>query len=255
VRAAAVVLIGLGASLPWLWPRWGGAEREAGAGQGEMQEYTTARGMRLRLRLSDGTHVVLGVASRLRLPRSFGRAGARDLYLDGEAYFDVRYDAARPFRVHTATAVTQDLGTKFSLEGRDADTTARVVVAEGSVELRAQRLPPDRRGALLTAGQLGVLAPSGDALVRSDVDVRRELAWTEGKLVFDDVPLRDALPRLSRWYDLDFTLADSALGARVLTAEFGGEALAETLRLLAATLGVGYERQGRNVILSKRRER
>src|SRR2546429_8326617 len=96
-----------------------------------MREVVTARGQRAELRFGDGSRVLLGVASRLRFPASFGRT--RDVELDGEAYFDVQHDAARPFRVHAAGTVTEDLGTQFVIRSYATDTAVRVVVASGRV--------------------------------------------------------------------------------------------------------------------------
>jgi ferric-dicitrate binding protein FerR (iron transport regulator) len=97
------------------------------------------------------------------------------------------------------------------------------------------------------------LTLSGDATVQVNVDLSRYLAWTEGRLVYDETPLRDALTELGRWYDMDFVLADSTLGARHLTATLAGEAISETLTLLSSTLGVDYERHGRTVTFRSHR--
>jgi transmembrane sensor len=89
-------------------------------------------------------------------------------------------------------------------------------------------------------------------VVSHGVDVDRYTAWTEGRLVFDGVPLRDAIAELGRWYDVDVRLADGALGARRLTAEVQGERLTEVLDAVAAALDLRYERAGRTVTLRAR---
>jgi len=244
--AAAVALVAAG-SLLWL-SRNHRADTSAVA-VGVTREYVTPRGQRATFRLPDGSRVMLGVASKLRYAETTGGSAMRYLQLDGEALFQVKHDATRPFLVRTARAVTRDIGTRFAIRAYPSDTVTRVVVAEGSVELRGDRLPAADRGAVLTAGQLGQLGKSGDALVRSGVDVARYLAWTEGRLVFEDTPLRDVLDQLSRWYDLDFRLADSALGGRRLTATMAGEDMSQTLELLASSLDLRYERHGSTVTL------
>ncbi len=93
-----------------------------------MREYVTARGQRAEFRLKDGTRIVLSVATRLRVPADYG-ARERSLYLEGEAYFDVRHDPGRRFVVHTAHAVTEDLGTRFDVRSYESDSTVQVVVA------------------------------------------------------------------------------------------------------------------------------
>ena len=212
-----------------------------------MREYATAPGQRAMVRLPDGSQVTLSVASRLRYPESFPGAARREIHLEGEAVFEVKHDSRRPFVVHSGDAVTEDLGTTFSVRAYPTDTAVRVVVTEGSVELRARRLPAGRRGVVLVAGQLGELNRNGNTVVRSEANASRYLAWRDGRLTIDDTPLRIALPELSRWYDLHFVLHDPTLGNRILTASFGGDSVTQTLDLVAAALDARYERVGRTV--------
>lgn len=254
VRAAAALLVAAGAGL-WVSQTRGWRDAaDAAPAPAVMREYVTARGQRATFQLPDGSQVILGVASRLRYPVTFGTNGRRDVHLEGEAFFEVEHDERRPFLVHTARGITEDLGTKFAVQEYPSDSAVQVVVAEGSVELRPAGGAPGR-GALLRPGQLGRLTRSGDALVRSDVDLTRYLAWTEGRLIFDDTPLRDALPALGRWYDLDFVLGDSTIGDRHVTATLAAESIAETLKLLSSTLDVRYEHRGRTVTFLPRRDR
>lgn len=249
LRAAAVLAVAASGALLWIaQSRWGPSGPRA-PHDVEMSEYVTARGQRARLRLPDGTQVIVNVASTIRFPASFGRSGDRTVYLEGEAYFDVRHDSRRRFFVHTANSVIEDLGTKFGVRAYDRDTTVQVVVTEGSVELRSSDLPSDRRGALLTEGQVAQLEASGETRVHSDLDVDDYVAWTEGRLVFNDAPLADVLVELGRWYDIDFEVSDSVVAGRSLTASFGHEALAESMKLLASTLDFEYELNDRTVTL------
>jgi transmembrane sensor len=126
------------------------------------------------------------------------------------------------------------------------DTLSHVVVAEGKVAIRPAGSPAGS-GTALSPGDLGKLDASGIATVTSGVNVDRYLAWTKGRLVFDDTPLREVLPQLSHWYDVDFEVADGGLGSRRLTATVAGEALPQTLELLASSLALRYERHDRTV--------
>jgi ferric-dicitrate binding protein FerR (iron transport regulator) len=216
-----------------------------------MRLYATARGERADFHLTDGTRVILGVDSRMRVPADYG-ARDRTIHLEGEAYFEVLHDANRPFLVRTANAVTEDLGTRFAITAYQGDSLAHVVVAEGKVALRPAGSPVGS-GTALSPGDLGKLDASGIATVTSGVDVDRYLAWTKGRLVFDDTPLREVLPQLSHWYDVDFEVTDNALASRRLTATVAGEALPQTLELLASSLGLRYERHDRTVTFYRSR--
>jgi transmembrane sensor len=271
--AAAAAFLVLGSALVWRLETRSEPSRSAAVAATDsvaFREFATARAQRAEIRLSDGTTVFLAPASRLRVPRAYSGA-TREVALDGEAYFTVRHDSAHPFRVHTARSVTEDLGTKFSIRAYAGDSTVRVVVAEGKVALRAARelgvaagrrpssgSPPSRNtgsvaaiaGTELTARQVAVLWPSGRTNVRTVRDVDAYLAWTEGRLVFRNAPLRDVVVELGRWYALDIRLADPSLGARRLTSSFGDEPVSEVLHSLEVTLDLRATRTGDVVRLS-----
>ncbi len=200
--------------------------------------------------MQDGTQVTIAPKSRVRYAADYGRA-RRELYLDGEAYFQVTPDSQRPFRVHTAGSLTEDLGTAFVVRAYADQVATEVVVAEGRVALsRADTAAASRPPALvLEARDLGRLDASGVATRRRGVDVERQLAWTRGVLAFDGAPLGDVVRTLGRWYNVDIRLADSALAARRLTASFQNEPIDLVLHRIALTLGLRVERAGGAALL------
>jgi transmembrane sensor len=210
-----------------------------------MQELATKRGQRAELRLADGTRVILGVNSRLRFPALFNGT-SRTVYLEGEALFDVVHNASKPFFVNTATAVTEDLGTTFVVRAYPGEPEPRVMVSSGRVALRAAHEQRAKARAI-DPGQVGMLGPSGKIVVSNVTESDMYLAWTEGRLVFRDTPLRDVVRELSRWYDIDIHLADDTIGARLLTSRFGDEPLPVVLDRVARTLGLRVEQHDRVV--------
>jgi len=232
--AAAAVLIGVigGGRVLRRAPQW--------------KEYATAAGQRLVIRLRDGTQVTLAPKSRVRYANDYGRS-RRDVSLDGEAFFQVAPDSLRPLRVHTASSVTEDLGTAFVVIAYADQRTTEVVVTEGRVSLsRAETTSP---AVVLGLRDLGRLDASGPATVRRGVDVDRYLAWTKGVLAFDATPLREVMPALERWYNVEIRLSDSALAARRLTATFQNEPIDLVLKRIALTLGLRVERGDGSVFL------
>ena len=209
-----------------------------------MQVATTAPAKRASFRLPDGTRVILGVASVLRYPQTFP-ANSREVQLEGEAYFAVAHEERRPFVVRAGDLVATDLGTEFTVRAYPDDPTPRVVVREGRVAVRPTS--PSGREQVLDPGELGRLV-EGVVMVEP-ADTAASFGWTEGRLVFEDTPLREALPHLGRWFDLEFRLADSAMGDIPLTATLRAVPTAEVLDNLAASLGMRREQHGRTVIL------
>src|SRR5437016_2547795 len=230
------IAAGIGAGAAW----WLDHDARSVAQAPAMREYATARGRRAILRLLDGTEITLNADSRLRAPVTFA-SRRRDVYLEGEAYFRVVHDAARPFVVHTAGGAIRDIGTAFGVRAYGDAARERVAVVEGAVALA---------GTSLRAGQVATLSRTGTIRVLRNARVTDEVAWTRGRLVFTNVPLEEAAERLGRWYDLDVRVIDPALARRPVTGSYGDEPVAQVLTLITAAVGARYEWQGRSVTIS-----
>src|SRR2546425_7836217 len=162
MRVAAMVALLLGSGALW----WSVTRHKPAP----MREFTTARGQRAEMRLADGTRILLSVDSKLRVPGDYG-AAARDVYVDGEAYFEVTHDAAKPFAVHAANALVRDLGTRFGVRAYASEQRVRVVVAEGKVALRSIGAVDTISTPVLTPGDLGRLDASGALSLAQGVNV------------------------------------------------------------------------------------
>lgn len=240
--AAAVAAITIGAAI--LVALNLGSEEKAPENPA-LRVLSTPSGQRASFQLPDSTKVILGVASTLRHPPTFDTS-VREIQLEGEAYFEVAPDSRRPFVVRAGNLVAEDIGTEFLVRAYPEDAAPSVVVRDGRVALRPAAAPPGAASQVLLAGQLGRLDADGRPTVEQ-ADTSASFAWTQGWLVFDAIPLRDAIPQLSRWYDLEFRLADNSLGEAPLTATFRNQPTDEVLQLLAVSLGMSQTRQGRRV--------
>ncbi|HEX8274749.1 MAG TPA: FecR domain-containing protein [Longimicrobiaceae bacterium] len=238
LRAAAAVVLLLGAALAWWSLRERGGAGEPGPAP---RSYATAVGERDSLRLPDGTRVLLGPGSRLEVAAGYGER-AREVALSGEALFEVPHDEARPFTVRAGPALVRDLGTAFDVRA-DGAGGVRVVVTEGAVQLRPAAAPADT-GVVLMRGDRGVLPPAGRARAERAGAREDDLAWTRGRLVFRDAPVERVAADLRRWYGVELRVADPALAGRRLTASFAGEPREQVLRVVALALGAELELRG-----------
>lgn len=209
--------------------------------------YATPRGQRLALSFPDGSRVLLGVDSRLRVPHDYG-VRARAVELEGEAYFTVRRDSARPFFVRTAHGTAEVLGTEFDVRAYPEEASLQVVVAAGGVALRG---PKGGGSVPLTLGprDRGVIDARGGATLTPNVSLDVHLAWTRGMLAFDEAPLASVLAQLERWYDLEFHGEDRSLEEERITISFTTESVDEALTALARVLNVRFTRVHRLVQL------
>lgn len=251
---AAMLLVGIGGGIV-AWRTSRSPIKGAPAMTVPTHEYATARGQRAELTLADGTRIWMSVASRLRVPADYNVA-RRDVYLDGEAYFEVVHDPARPFVVHAPQTVAEDLGTRFVVRAYRDDATAIVTVAEGRVAVRSDR-QTHARGVALERGQAAHVDTAGLITILSLPDAEAaDIGWRDGGLQFRRVPFADVARELERWYDVQITLSDTSMASVPLTARFDNKSLDGVLRALGSTLDVRYERRGREVrFLPPRRAR
>jgi ferric-dicitrate binding protein FerR (iron transport regulator) len=241
IAAAAVLAVGAALAARSLLTDSGGSPASA-----EERVVTVPRGERAKFQLPDGSEVLLGAGSTLRYPRAFPDR-SREVTLEGEAYFTVEHEKGRPFRVQAGDLIATDLGTEFLVQAYPEQAGARVVVRSGTVAVRPVQERDSRKpGRVVRAGEVGRIAADGVPLVQQ-ADTAAYFGWTTGTLVFDGTPLREALPQLSRWYDLDFRLADSSLGSIPLSGRLDQALTPSRLELLAGSVGLEQVRHGRMV--------
>jgi transmembrane sensor len=239
IAAAVAVLLG-GALVARQAARiaWPGHSSLAAVG---FRTITAPAGQRTGVPLPDGSHIMLSPGSTIRYAKAFGTARKREIHLEGEAYFDVAHNEKRPFIVRAGNLTAEDLGTQFVARAYPEDRHGRVIVREGLVGIA---------GAVVSPGEVGYLSAKGEPIVER-ADTASWFAWTRGRLVFDGMPLGEVLPKLSRWYDLDFRLADSSLGDVVLVAALPEQA-DDALDVIALALRLQVRREGRVVTFSAR---
>lgn len=225
------------------------------AAQAPMREVVTGVGERARVRLGDGSTIVLAARSRLGIPADFG-VHAREVETEGEAYFVVAHDSTLPFIVRTRGARTVDLGTRFVVRAYPEDHEVSVVVSEGSV-----MLGPDTDGdsagvpasTLLRPGQKGSLRSGERVPTVAEVDADGYTGWIDGRLAFDNTPLPAVIADLGRWHTTKVVLADSSLAGETLTASLAADSFDDALRTLTTVLALRVERRGDSVLLHRNR--
>lgn len=231
MAAAATLLIVTGASL-LLVPNLPDSGRlTVATGPGEKRD----------IALADGSRIVVAPLSRVEM------LGDRRAKLLGEAYFVIAHDPSRPFRVETADATVQDLGTSFVVRAGSARQPTFVAVEEGVVSLAPATSPTGAEALVLREGESGTMSSAGP--VRGDSATwSRGMAWTRGEIVFDDLPLPEVARELNRWFGITVQLADPSLESRSLTARLSDESVDEIIEAIARSLGVKHTRAGDSVV-------
>lgn len=178
--------------------------------------YATARGEFRKVQLADRSTITINSASEVAVYLT--DVQRRVALAHGEAWFDVAKDKQRPFVVEAGDARVRAVGTAFSV--RRHAHGAEVLVTEGVVEVWANGGTAPRQR--LAAGQLALLPDDGGAprIGANPAEVARRLAWREGKLVFENQPLGDAVAEFNRYNARQIVVADPALRRKPLVGHY-----------------------------------
>ena len=204
------------------------------------------RGGEFFLTLADGTEVWLNAETELVYPVRFA-AGRRDVRLKGEAYFKVRRDTARPFRVRSGDYVLQVYGTEFDVNAYHEDQV-RTVLVEGSVGFRANATARERR---LRPNQLAVANVRTGEVEVTEVEVYPYVAWKNQDMVFVNERLESIMEKVERWYNVDVFFQNEGLKE----LRFYGNMkrytpIEDLLFFLERTSTARFSIQGRTIVIS-----
>lgn len=215
----------------------------------EFETLVVENGQRQHITLGDGTAISLDAGSSLSYPKEFD-GETREVFLNGEGYFEVVSNPDKPFIVHANHAEVKVLGTKFNVRAWQVDRRVSVSVAEGRVSLKPGH--SDTHGqVIIVKGQSSTLTENGLPTQPQLVDINRILGWMNNEFFFDDAPLREILFQLERWFDVQFFLADSSVELEQLTLHVQDKSLEEILQLISALTDLRYNQTEKQVHLTQ----
>ena len=163
-------------------------------------------GEHIELTLPDSTHCSLNSGSHIRYPEKFG--DVRQVFVQGEVFFDVTKDASRPFKVETRDMSVRVYGTRFNIRGYDEEGCTEASLLAGSIGL-TPKAATDHGEIMLRPGQK-VKVASGTVVV-SDFDPAAFRSWTHSSLTFDNLAMREIVRELERLYNVKITVTDDSL--------------------------------------------
>lgn len=201
--------------------------------------YQTAIGEQKKIQLEDGSTIELNTASRVRV--SFSRAQRVVQLEQGEVFFEVTKNSARPFNVFTQNGQVRVVGTRFSVRQLQGDALVRV--QEGTVALGAVSNDPDTfvPGSLLNANQQQTLTAAINGESPQVLDTSSALAWRKRMLVFNGQSLAAVIDELQRYFPVVIELENKQLADTQVTAVIRLQDLRTTLSVLEGSLGLRSE--------------
>jgi len=191
---------------------------------------------RAQFGLPDGTTGWLNSNSSVRYSGNF--VSERQVYVKGEAFFDVFKNEEKPFTVNTDEVVIKVLGTRFNISSYDNENNVEVVLEEGKLELVNKELS---KTYTMKPNDLVVYNKVLKDISTEVVQPQKYLSWTEGKLIFRNDPMDIVARRLERWYNIEVETKGCVVKDLRWRATFIDEGLEEVLELLKRSLPVNYK--------------
>jgi ferric-dicitrate binding protein FerR (iron transport regulator) len=153
--------------------------------------------------LSDGTKVYLNSGSSIKYPINFIKGQQRQVFLSGEAFFEVAHDPEHAFIVNAQDLDIQVYGTKFNVSNYPEDRDTEVVLVEGSVALRESNLANgDKAEVYLKPGYMGIYNRSDNNISEEEVNTAIYTSWMNGNLVFRNISFENIIQKLERHYNV-----------------------------------------------------
>ncbi|AWV97432.1 FecR family protein [Arcticibacterium luteifluviistationis] len=217
-------------------------------------ELTNTSSKKEKVKLEDGTIVELSENSSLIYGKDFNKS-KREVYLKGEAFFNVERDVTRPFIVHTGDLTTEVLGTSFKVRHNKKTHKVEVEVASGKVSVYNEKKSTKNKknGVIITPNQKVVFDEVSENIEQSIVSNPKPLVKEEivaSTLVFTSIPLNKVLSQLSVIYGIDFVINNSKLQECKITADLKDLTMFTQLELICKSIDSSYEQRGSVIFIN-----
>jgi len=229
--AAAAIILALGAGGYWWY-------------QHNQWQTFTASNNNEQVTLPDQSVVLLRKGSSLQYPKRFDKK-ERLVKLTGEAFFQVQHNEDQPFRITTANAEVEELGTSFLVNS--AKTEDEIVVVTGKVNVKDKNQPDNQ--VTLTPGQRVVLQQ--DRFYEDQVTDTNFLAWKTGLLEFKDASLQKVLQDISHYYGVQVGIEpgqERATESLKVTVHFDNQPLEQALDEIKLITGLSMKKEKDKVV-------
>lgn len=263
---AAAVLTGAALFAAWFGYRsYNSRNLQASVPVEQDSVITVLNGERKRFVLPDGTQVNLNSGSELRFHKDFGKQD-REIWLNGEAFFDVSKDATHPFHVYTNRMTVKVLGTSFNVKSYNTFENIETTVVSGKVEVSLKEskekkvilLPNEKislKNNILTKDKQSDQPISNiqyevhTVKAANNETIPEEAVWVKEKLAFTDEAFDVVALKMERWHNVKFHFANEKLKDLRLNGDFDNVSIEETMHILQMMVHFKYEMTGNNIYI------
>jgi ferric-dicitrate binding protein FerR (iron transport regulator) len=254
VAAAACILVALGIAAALYLPGKKDVEQfsyQRAVSSRHLIEQVNTSDRQLKITLPDSSIVLLSPNSRLSYKNGFDSTDTRDVYLSGEAFFEVTRDGLHPFRVFANEIITKVLGTSFTISSFEKEKDIKITVRTGKVSVYSQLATSEEK--IKVANKLdGIIITPNQQLTynREQQKFDKELLdkpviitadITPKMMVYEETPLVKVLKDLRKAYGIPITYDAELLQNCTLTADLSGQELFIKLNMICTAIGGWYE--------------
>ena len=207
---------------------------------------STPRGRKFRMNLDDGSFVHMNSASSIIYPNKF-EGETRDIEIIGEAYFDIKRDELRPFKIKVKDYYVEVLGTSFNIQAFEDEEDFSVTVESGTVKVNLD--VDGNNSVVLEKDQKLIFNPNTNVTEIVDVESGAELSWRKGILRFEATPLASVEKTIERWYGVNLIIESSDLYKKTLTGIHQNKNLKSVIEALTYATDSKYIVKNNSIII------
>lgn len=207
---------------------------------------TTTIGENKDVVLPDGSQITLNSNTSITYPHAF-EEGIREVTLSGEAFFDVTHDEERPFIVHMDNGVKiQVLGTSFNIKSYPEDQNVETTLVSGKVRVVEEK---DNKTVVLNPSQRATYVKNEDKIIIDKVETENLTSWRQGKLVYDETPIREVISDLKRKYKVSISVASPEIMNYRYTGVFDNLTIEQILDLFEVSSPILFKKNHTKITL------
>lgn len=211
----------------------------------------TPRGNTSKLLLPDGTVVFLDGSTTLKYDASLQHKAKREVFLTGEAYFEVASNPDKPFIVHTGELNTRVLGTVFNVTAYPGNPDIKVSLAKGSVKVSITS--EAQQEVILAPNEQAVYNKTHKQLSIRKIDAAAQSAWATGRLVFANERLYDILKRIEKRYDTQILIRSQKIYNEYYSGSIDSSlTLGEILSYIDVDNKFTWQKKGNTIVITDR---
>jgi transmembrane sensor len=203
-------------------------------------ERITKTGEKSLISFNEGTKILLNGGSRLKYPNKF-TGNYREVYLEGEGYFEISHDSSKPFIVNTNTLSVTVLGTSFNVKAYQDDYETAVSLVEGKVKVGKKSRNDFKESTILKPNEQFIYSSEKNEEVVQTFDLLEVTGWRENILKVEDEPLYIVFKKLERLFGIQFELADKSISGMKITANFKSDSYLVGIGILEKLTGLKHK--------------